>query len=98
MKGLVITVKDIRGKCTVHKIGDRIMISGPEIDLVQSDRICIHALPSLLHYAVALREGVDPGKLGLASEGDSAFISCPDPGEPYTDGGTVVFEVKRKAD
>ena len=98
MSGLEIIVKDIKGKCAVHNIGDRIVISGPEIDLKSTDKICIHALPSLLHYAVALREGTDPVTLGLATEGDSAFISCPDPGAPYTEGGTVIFEVRRTID
>lgn len=34
--------------------------------LGKTDTICIHALPSLLHYVIALNEGVDPVKLGLS--------------------------------
>ena len=33
MAKLIITVKDIRGKCAVHSLGDRIVIDGPEVDL-----------------------------------------------------------------
>lgn len=95
MAGLVITVKEIKGICDVHTAGDKILIEGPEINLVKSDKICIHALSSILHYAVALREGVDPVKLGLAKDGNSAYINCPDPCEPYTEGGSVVFKVER---
>jgi uncharacterized repeat protein (TIGR04076 family) len=98
MAGLIITVKEINGKCDVHQVGDRIVINGPEIDLEKSDRICIHALAPILHYAVALREGVDPVKLGLAKEGKCAYINCPDPCEPYTSGGRVVFQMERKED
>ncbi len=90
---VVIRVKDIRGNCVVFKGGEKIVIEGPEMNLKETDKVCIHALPSLLHYIVALREGVDPVKLGLAKEGNKAYIQCVDPGKPYTNGGTVIFEV-----
>ena len=91
---LVFEVVEIRGRCPVYKKGDRIVIEGPEIDLNKTDALCIHALPSLLHYAVALREGVNPVKLGLSKDENYAYIQCLDPGEPYTEGGTVVFRCK----
>jgi len=92
MTKLIFEVAEIRGKCPVYKEGDKIVIRGPEIDLKETDALCIHALASLLHYAVALREGVDPEKLGLSKEKDIAYIQCVDPGEPYTEGGTVIFK------
>ena len=92
MSKLIIEVAEIRGKCPVYKKGDKIVIDGPEIILEKTDAICIHALAPLLHYAVALREGVDPRKLGLSKEEDVAYIQCVDPGEPYTGGGTVIFK------
>ncbi len=95
MHDLCITVKEIKGKCPVHKLGDKIMIKGPEIDLKQTDSICTHALASLLHYIVALRSGADPIELGLSKEKDKAYVQCVDPGEPYTEGGTVIFEIKK---
>jgi uncharacterized repeat protein (TIGR04076 family) len=88
---LVIEVAEIRGTCPVYELGDKIVIDGPEIVLEEPDALCIHALASLLHYAVALREGVDPVKLGLSKEKDAAYIQCADPGKPYTEGGTVIF-------
>ena len=93
MSKIIIKVKEIRGNCVVFKVGEKIVIDGPEIDLNKTDKICIHALASLLHYVVALREGIDPVKLGLAKKGDKAYIQCVDPGTPYTNGGTVIFEV-----
>ena len=89
---LVIEVVEVRGKCPVYKVGDRIVIEGPEIVLEKTDAICIHALAPLLHYAVALREGIDTRKLGLSKDEKYAYIQCVDPGVPYTDGGTVIFK------
>ena len=88
----VIEVSKIRGKCPVYKKGEKIVIDGPEIVLEKTDAICIHALAPLLHYVVALRDGIDPRKLGLSKEKDVAYIQCVDPGEPYTGGGTVIFK------
>jgi len=97
---VVIRVKEIRGNCVVFKGGEKIVIEGPELNLKETDKVCIHALPPLLHYVVALREGVDPVKLGLAKEGNNAcaYIQCVDPGKPYTNGGTVIFEVSVQHD
>ena len=97
---VVIRVKEIRGNCVVFKGGEKIVIEGPELNLKETDKVCIHALPPLLHYVVALREGVDPVKLGLAKEGNNAYayIQCVDPGKPYTNGGTVIFEVSGQHD
>jgi uncharacterized repeat protein (TIGR04076 family) len=92
---MIFEVVKIKGKCPVYKVGDRIYVEGPRIDLKRTDALCIHSLPPLLHYAVALREGIDPVKLGLAKEGANAYIQCPDPGEPYTNGGTVLFKCIR---
>ncbi len=92
---LEIEVWEIRGKCSVFNKGDKIIIDPPKIVLEKTDTICIHALPSLLHYAIALNEGIDPAKLGLSKDLDYAYIQCVDPGEPYTEGGTVIFRCKR---
>jgi uncharacterized repeat protein (TIGR04076 family) len=91
---LIIEVAEIRGKCPVYKKGDKMVIDGPEIVLEKTDAICIHALTPLLHYVVALREGVDPMKLGLSKDEKTAYIQCLDPGEPYTEGGTVIFRCR----
>lgn len=91
----IIEVVEIKGKCPVHKVGDKIVIEGPEIVLEKTDAICIHALAPLLHYVVALREGIDPRKLGLSKDEKHAYIQCVDPGEPYTEGGTVIFKCYR---
>ena len=94
MNKLIIKVKEIKGNCVVYKGGEKIVIDGPEIDLKETDKICVfHAFAPILHYVVALREGVDPVKLGLAKKGNKGYIQCVDPGKPYTNGGTVIFEI-----
>jgi uncharacterized repeat protein (TIGR04076 family) len=94
---LEITILEIRGKCPVHNIGDRIVITKPEILLKATDALCIHALPTILHYALILEHDWCPLKLGLtkANDPEHAYIQCLDPGEPYTDGGTVIFRITK---
>ncbi len=92
---LEIEVCEIRGICPVYKVGDGMIIDGPRILLDKTDAICIHALSTLLHYVVALDEGADPVKLGLSKDKGHAYMQCVDPGGPYTEGGTVIFECRR---
>jgi uncharacterized repeat protein (TIGR04076 family) len=94
---LEIEVCEIRGKCPVYKVGDKIVIDDPKIVLRETDALCTHALSSLLHYVLALEEGADPVKLGLSKPEDRehAYIQCVDPGKPYTNGGTVIFRCRR---
>ena len=94
---LEVEVCEIRGSCPVHELGHKIVIEGPEIVLEKTDALCIHALSTLLHYAVALDHGVDPVELGLAKpeDKDHAYIQCVDPYEPYTSGGTVIFKCRK---
>lgn len=92
---LEIRVCEIRGKCPVHKVGDKIVIDGASIVLDKTDALCVHALSTLLHYVVALDEGADPVKLGLSKDREHAYMQCVDPGAPYTEGGTVIFECRR---
>ena len=92
---LDIEVCQIKGTCPVYKVGDRMIIDGAKILLDKSDAVCIHALSTLLHYVVALDEGADPVKLGLSKDTGHAYMQCVDPGQPYTDGGTVIFKCRR---
>jgi uncharacterized repeat protein (TIGR04076 family) len=94
---LEITVHEIKGNCPVHRVGDKIVIKNPKIDLANTDALCTHALPTILHYALILDRDWCPVKLGLTKkiDPDNAYLQCLDPGEPYTDGGTVVFKIIR---
>jgi len=94
---LVITVREIRGRCPVHKVGDKIIVEAPEIVTAKTDALCVHALGSMLSVMVPLARGVSFKDLGLAhTEGNVGYFQCLDPGEPYTPGGTVIFEIRRE--
>lgn len=93
---LIIEVIEIKGKCPVYNPGDRIVLNeGYKVNLKETDNICLHSLASLLPYHNVLAEGVSPVKLGLAKEGNEAYLQCLDPLQ-YTGGGTVIFKVSRK--
>ena len=94
---LIITVKEIRGNCPVFKVGDRIVMESPRIIVKKTDNICVHALGSMLSMIVPLSRGISFKSLGLTRrEEEKGYLQCLDPGKPYTDGGTVLFEIKRE--
>ena len=91
---LEIKVCEIRGRCPVYRIGDKITIANPKILLDRTDALCIHALSTLLHYVMILEHRWNPVELGLTTPDDAeyAYMQCVDPGRPYTQGGTVIFQ------
>ena len=94
---LVITVKEIRGNCPVFNVGDRMVVESPKIVVDKTDNICVHAFGCMLSMIVPLSRGISFKTLGLATEEDEkGYIQCLDPGKPYTDGGTVLFEIRRE--
>ena len=62
MNNVILKVKEIKGNRPVFKGGEKIVIEGPEINLKKTDKIGIHALVPMLHYAVTLREGAESRK------------------------------------
>ncbi|MBT9141260.1 MAG: hypothetical protein DDT30_01849 [Dehalococcoidia bacterium] len=94
---LELKVCEIRGSCPAYKVGDKIMIDDPRILLDRTDALCTHALSTLLHYATILEHDWCPVKLGLtiSDDPDHAYMQCVDPGKPYTEGGTVIFECRK---
>jgi len=95
---LIITVKEIRGRCPVFDVGDKIVIEEPRMVPNKTDALCIHAFGSTLSLIIALSRGVSFRELGLTRDDDNVgYVQCIDPGLPYTSGGTVVFEIRREA-
>jgi len=90
-------VCDGRGNGPGYSSGDKIVMDDPRILLTRTDALCTHALSTLLHYVTILEHDWCPVKLGLTTpkDGEHAYMQCVDPGEPYTEGGTVIFEVRR---
>jgi len=94
MNKLIIKVLKIKGVCPVYKVGDKIVIDeGYKLNLKETNKVCMHSLPSIMPYYVALSRGINPKALGLAKEGNKAYLQCLDPCE-LTGGGTVIFEAE----
>jgi len=55
---LVISVKEIRGKCPVFNVGDRIVAELPKIIVKKTDNSCVHAFGCILSMIVALSLGI----------------------------------------
>ncbi len=92
---LVIEVEEVRGRCPVYKRGDKMVFRrGYDLDLDRSDALCTHALSAMVPFLASLARGISPGELGLSKGGQDAFVQCPDPGEPCTSGGTVIFRIR----
>ena len=56
----------------------------------------LHALAAMLMLLSPFLKGVSAQTLGIGREDDVGYVQCPDPGRPYTCGGTVVFELRRE--
>jgi uncharacterized repeat protein (TIGR04076 family) len=94
---LIVSVKEIRGNCPVFNVGDRIVVESPKIVVEKTDSICVHAFGCMLSMIVPLSHGIGFKKLGLATEeGENGYFQCLDPGKPYTNGGTALFEIRRE--
>lgn len=95
LRDLIVVVESVRGRCPVYKKGDRMVFEGGyDLDLDRSDALCSHAMASLIPFMASLSHGVDPRSLGLSRKGGMGHVQCPDPGKPYTDGGTVTFAIQ----
>ncbi len=93
---LIIEVAEIEGQCPVYRMGDRIILDdGYKVNLRETDNICMHSLSSILPYYNSLSKGVSPLELGLAKEGNDAYVQCLDP-KKHTGGGTVTFKISRE--
>jgi len=93
---LKVTVVEIRGHCPVYRVGDGFFIrEGYQLEVSAGQRVCMHALASVMPYYVALSRGATPADLGLTGPREGcAYVQCLDP-EFLTGGGTVVFEIER---
>jgi len=50
----------------------------------------------MLTLTMPFLKGVSAKVLGIGEEDNVGYIQCPDPGKPYTSGGTVIFELRRE--
>lgn len=91
---LIVTVKEIKGRCPVYKVGDSFKLENG-YRLVTDIPLCMHSLAALMPHYNALRVS-EPGDWGLAGKDDKtkAYVQCLD-AMSYTDGGTAIFEISR---
>lgn len=91
MADLIITAKEVKGHCAAGiKEGDKVVLRGATISLEESTRVCSFAIANIYPAIFAARLGKDLKDLGLSER----VVQCIDPGPPYSEGGTVLFEVK----
>jgi len=90
-----VCVKEVKGKCAMgYRPGNCFIIERFYIKDTGKG-VCLHALALMLTLLSPFLKGISANVLGIGAEDDIGYIQCPDPGEPYTYGGTVVFELKR---
>lgn len=88
---LIITVKKVSGQCAAGLVpGNKIVLRGARISMEESDAICGFAFANIYPVVFAARLGHDLKDLGLSER----VVQCIDPGPPYGQGGTVLFEIK----
>jgi uncharacterized repeat protein (TIGR04076 family) len=91
MTDLIITAKEVKGTCSAGiKAGDQIVLRGATISLEESSRVCGFAFANIYPVIFAARLGKDLKDLGLTER----VVQCIDPGQPFSEGGTVLFEIK----
>jgi len=91
---LTVEIVEIKGDCPVYQKGDVFqLLEGYKLSAEKE--LCMHSLASILPYYNALSRGISAQELGLAKDSENVtYLQCLDPCE-YTDGGTVVMEVRK---
>jgi uncharacterized repeat protein (TIGR04076 family) len=93
---VVVRVKEVRSRCAAgYQPGDTIVVERFYIREAGKG-VCLHALAAMLTLPAPLLKGAPATALGIGKEEDTGYAQCPDPGEPYTCGRTVIFELKRE--
>jgi len=92
-----IIVKEVRGCCAVgYNPGDEFIVERFYVVCRHNTRICLHALIAMSTLLSAFLKGFSAREIGIGEEDDIGYLQCPDPGKPYTAGGTIIFELRRE--
>ncbi|MEM0355815.1 MAG: TIGR04076 family protein [Desulfurococcaceae archaeon] len=95
MVRVIVEVQEVRGKCALgYQQGDQIILKDFYIEY-SSKPICLHALASMLTILILMLKQHSGRELGLSKSSDEAYVQCPDPNGLLTDGGTVIFRIRR---
>jgi uncharacterized repeat protein (TIGR04076 family) len=91
-----VCVKEVKGSYAMdYKLGDCFTVEKFYVSDAGKG-VCIHPLSLMLTLLSPLLKGVSAKVLGIGEQDDVGYVQCPDPGKPYTCGGTVVFELRRE--
>lgn len=94
---LIVTVKEIKGRCPVYRIGDSFRLADG-YKLMTDKPLCMHSLASLLpHYNAFRCSSPQDWGLGGKARPDKAYVQCLDAVD-YTGGGTAIFEISRNGE
>ena len=83
---IIITVEKVKGYCPIYKTGDKITIEEFHIKTQNSKNICLHAFAAISTLLSAFLHNCSATKLGIGSQENTGYITCPDPGPPHTKG------------
>jgi len=87
-------VEEIRGTCSVYKLGDKIVIDSQYpvevVNMKETTAICQRFFDNLT-FALPLQHGGDKMIDYIAGGVSEVRVACPMPGEPYTPCGYVIF-------
>lgn len=94
---VTISVEKLEGVCPLYVQGQTVAtLNGWYFEPRQEVKLCSHAVAAMLTALGLFSKGVSARDLGFGKEKDRAYINCPDPGEPYTCGGTITFRLDRE--
>ncbi len=81
-----VTAKVKISKCPFVKVGDKIVIEGPLVNLSETDSLCATALAAINYSLYMMKKAKDPKEFG---KDDVYTVQCPDPETG------VIFEISR---
>jgi len=94
---VTINVERLEGVCPLYVPGQTVAtLNRWYFEPRQETKLCSHAVAAMLTALGPFSKGVSARNLGFGKENDIAFVQCPDPGEPYSCGGTVTFRLERE--
>jgi uncharacterized repeat protein (TIGR04076 family) len=94
---VTIHAEKLEGVCPLYLPGQTVAtLNGWYFESGRETKLCSHAVAAMLTALGAFSKGISARDLGLGKEDDRAYVQCPDPGEPYTCGGTVTFRLERE--
>jgi uncharacterized repeat protein (TIGR04076 family) len=94
---VTISVEKLEGMCPLYAVGQTVAtLNGWYFESRQEMKLCSHAVAAMLTALGPFSKGVSARDLGFGKDDDLAYVQCPDPGKPYTCGGTVTFRLERE--